>query len=209
MMKINSVFAILIAFFSLFSQVNAEEIQINSDTGETRVLEDNWRPLTNSEEKAYKKPGKKIPVLFEKSFERSFGSFREFFYVTEVVHVSQAIIVEDMRLRKIYEPYVFMGESYFLWYIPLMILIVSLMVISNVCFKKGYLDSLPLSLAIIAAIFTVPFTLFSFTTLFTVLAAALALLLVYASDTNRSNQRRGYVIFSSIFYVCALASLFV
>jgi hypothetical protein len=137
-MKTKMIIAILFAIFGVVPQVNAETLQINRETGEFRVYEeDPWGPVTPLEKKAFEKPGTKISLAEKESMERSYGSFKEFFFGTPVTKVTEAIVVENGRLKKIDEPYIEKGEPKFLCYVPAVFSSICLMVIGGIAFLGG------------------------------------------------------------------------
>lgn len=117
---------VLVALILLGTLIGAEQLQIN-EAGRVRVETETWRALTPREFVAYKNPGEKIP-LYNKKVEVVKESF---FYGLELWKADTVVVYDGKAVKILNEKVVTKGGSFFLLYVPLLMLAIVIMIYDN------------------------------------------------------------------------------
>lgn len=176
-------------FLSFGMNISAQEVKIN-EHGENYVLIS--RPLTAEEKKAVENPGMEIPVISDITFKRT-----GFFHYEKIRSYDEAKVFKEDSLQTLKKSGSKPGEKVFAWNIIVLLIAIFLMAFSNKIHKKDkWFAGL---VAFATALATVFATVFA-----AALAAALATLAALVVDT-----RKMYHATSAIFYIAALAAVFI
>jgi hypothetical protein len=146
-------FIVILAFFIISSPAFAgagNRIEVNKD-GEVRLWQDTeeWRPLTEEEERAYKNPGVEVPINIRfTTIERI-----RFFYYIPISEYSEMVVFNG-KLNTINKEgliYDYGKKRFAVWVVFLLIAILS-MIAANIVRYKDYNSNFAVAFAVLATL---------------------------------------------------------